>query len=89
METEPTDLDIDKIATHAIEESLMLCVNLSIDVNEWLQMKDSNGKIVDINRTILHKWKKEHPGKPKLKELAQALSNVSINIVYVLDSNAT
>jgi hypothetical protein len=35
-------------------------------------------KIVNINRKILGAWRDGHPGKPKIRELAQALSNIGI-----------
>jgi hypothetical protein len=39
-------------------------------------MKDDGHKIGNINRKILGAWRDGHPGKPKIRELAQALSNI-------------
>ena len=36
-------------------------------------MKYDGHKIVNINRKILGAWRDGHPGKPKIRELAQAL----------------
>jgi hypothetical protein len=36
------------------------------------------------NRSILYKWRNEHPGKAKCRELAQALCNVDMNIDAIL-----
>ena len=73
LEMEPTDKDLDLLATHVIEESLLFAVQLSIDASCWIQMKDDGHKIVNINRQILGAWRDGHPGKPKIRELAQAL----------------
>ena len=73
LEKEPTDKDLDLLATHVIEESLLFAVHLSIDASCWIQMKDDGHKIVNINRNILGAWRDGHPGKPKIRELAQAL----------------
>ena len=73
LEKEPTDKDLDLLATHVIEESLLFAVQLSIDASYWIQMKDDGHKIVNINRQILGAWRDGHPGKPKIRELAQAL----------------
>jgi len=84
LEKEPTDKDLDLLATHVIEESLLFAVQLSIDASFWIQMKDDGHKIVNINRKILGAWRDEHPGKPKIRELAQALSNIGISIDVLL-----
>ena len=73
LEKEPTDKDLDLLATHVIEESLLFAVQLSIDASCWIQMKDDGHKIVNINRKILGAWRDGHPGKPKIRELAQVL----------------
>jgi hypothetical protein len=37
-----------------------------------------------LYRSILYKWRNEHPGKAKCRELAQALCNVDMNIDAIL-----
>jgi hypothetical protein len=74
----PTDRDIDRIATQVIKNSLLLSVHLGIEASVWLELKEDCHKIVDINRSILYKWRNEHPGKAKCRELAQALCNVDM-----------
>jgi hypothetical protein len=84
LEKPPTDRDIDRIATQVIKSSLLLSVHLEIEASFWLELKEDCHKIVDINRRILRKWRKEHPGRAKCRELAQALCNVGMNIDAIL-----
>jgi hypothetical protein len=84
LEQPPTDRDIDRIATQVIKSSLLLSVHLGIEASVWLELKEDCHKIVDINRRILYKWRKEHPGRAKCRELAQALCNVDMNIDAIL-----
>ena len=62
----------------------MLSIHLGIEASVWLGLKEVYDNIVHINRCILYKWRKEHPGKAKCRELAQALCNVDINIDAIL-----
>jgi hypothetical protein len=57
---------------------------LGIEASVWLELKEDCHKIVDINRSILYKWRNEHPGKAKRRELAQALCNIDMNIDAIL-----
>ena len=84
LEQPPTDRDIDRIATQVIKSSLLLSVHLGIEDSIWLELKEDCHKIVNINRSILYKWRNEHPGKAKCRELAQALCNVDMNIDAIL-----
>ena len=84
LEKPPTDRDIDQIATQVIRSSLLLSVHLGIEASVWLQLREDCHKIVHINRSILYKWRDEHPGKAKCRELAQALCNVDMNIDAIL-----
>ena len=67
-----------------INISLFLSVHLGIEASVWLELKEDCQKIVDINRSILYKWRNEHPGKAKCRELAQALCNVDKNTDAIL-----
>jgi hypothetical protein len=60
---------------------------LGIEASFWLELKEDSHKIVNINRSILYKWRNEHPGKAKCRELAQALCNVDMNIDAILSEN--
>lgn len=85
---EPTDQLLDCIATEAITESLFLSIELGQSASSWLQMKDDKEKIVKINRTMLMEWRSAHPRKDQMKDLAQALCNVGLNITsFVQDKN--
>jgi hypothetical protein len=84
LEQPPTDKDIDRIATQVIKSSLLLSVHLGIEASVWLELKEDCHTIVNINRSILYKWRNEHPGKAKCRELAQALCNVDMNINAIL-----
>jgi hypothetical protein len=84
LEQPPTDRDIDRIATQVIKSSLLLSVHLGTEASVWLELKEDCHKIVDINRRILYKWRKEHPGRAKCRQLAQALCNVDMNIDAIL-----
>ena len=84
MEQPPTDRDIDRIATQVIKSSLLLSVHLGIETSVWLELKEDCHKIVNTNRSILYKWRNEHPGKAKCRELAQALCNIDMNIDAIL-----
>ena len=84
LDREPTDKELDTLANHVIDESLHMSVQLGIDADGWLKLKADGNSIVKINRDILGKWRNEHPGKPKIRELAQALCNVGISIDALL-----
>ena len=84
LEQPPTDRDIDRIATRVIEKSLLLSVHLGIRASKWFELKEECNKIVHINRRILYKWRNEHPGRAKYRELAQALCNIDMNIDTIL-----
>jgi hypothetical protein len=84
LEQPPTDRDIDRIATQVIKNSLLLSVHLGIEVSFWLELKEDSHKIVNINGSMQYKWRNEHPGKAKCRELAQALCNVDMNIGAIL-----
>ena len=84
LEQPPTDRDIDQIATQVIKSSLLLSVHLGIEASVWLELKEDCHKIVNINKSILYKWRDGHPGKAKRRELAQALCNVDMNIDALL-----
>ena len=80
----PTDRDIDRIASQVLNGTLLLSVHLGIEASVWLKLKEDCHKIVHINRSILYKWRNEHHGKAKCRELAQALCNVDMNIDAIL-----
>jgi hypothetical protein len=84
LEQPPTDRDIDAIASQVLGSSLLLSVHLGIKASVWFALKEDCHNIVHINRRILYKWKDEHPGKAKCRELAQALCNVDMNIDAIL-----
>jgi hypothetical protein len=84
LEQPPTDRDINRIATQVIKSSLLFSVHLGIEASFWLELKEDSHTIVNINRSILYKWRNEHPGKAKCRELAQALCNVDMNIDAIL-----
>jgi hypothetical protein len=84
LEQPPTERDIDRIATQVIKSSLLLSVHLGITASVWLELKEDCLKIVDINRSIVYKWRNEHSGKAKCRELAQVLCNVDMNIDAIL-----
>jgi hypothetical protein len=84
VEQPPTDRDIDRIATQVIKSSLLFSVHLGIEASFWLELKEDSHKIVNINRSILYKWRNEHHGQAKCRELAQALCNVDVNIDAIL-----
>ena len=86
LEQPPTDRDIDRIATQVIKYSLLLSVHLGIEASVWLELKENYHKIVDISRRILYKWRNEHPGRAKCRELAQALCNIDMNIDAILSN---
>jgi hypothetical protein len=86
LEQPPTDRDIDRIATQVIKDSLLLSVHLGIEASVWLELKENCHKIVDISRRILYKWRNEHPGRAKCRELAQALCNIDMNIDAILSN---
>jgi hypothetical protein len=79
-----TDREIEQIASQVIRSSLLLSVHLGIKASVWLELKEDCHKIVDVNRSILYKWRNEHPGKAKCRELAQTLCNVDMNIDAIL-----
>jgi hypothetical protein len=84
LEQPPTDQDINAIASQVIRSSLLFSVHLGIKASVWLALKEDCHKIVDVNRSILYKWKDEHPGKATCRELAQTLCNVDMNIHAIL-----
>jgi hypothetical protein len=84
LEQAPTDRDIERVASQVITSSLLLSVHLGIEASVWLELKEDCHKIVHINRSILYKWRNEHPGKAKCRELVQALCNVDMNIDAIL-----
>ena len=76
----PTDEEFDIMAPQLIDESLLLAVQLGIDASFWIEKKEERHKIAHINRMVLQRWREDHPGKPKMEDLAQALCNIGINI---------
>jgi hypothetical protein len=84
LEQPPTDQDIDAISSQVIRSSLLLSVHLGIKASVWLELKEDCHKIVDVNRSIMYKWRNEHPGKAKCREVAQTLCNVDMNIDTIL-----
>jgi hypothetical protein len=84
LEQPPTDQDIYAIASQVIRRSLLFSVHLGIKASVWLALKEDCHKIVDVNRSILYKWKDEHPGRANCRELAQALCNIDMNIDAIL-----
>jgi hypothetical protein len=57
----------------------LLSVHLGIEASVWLELKEDCHKIVDINRSILYKWRNEHPGKAKCRNRRQKITNKQKN----------
>ena len=71
---------LDAIASEVIYESLLLSVQLGHKASFWLDMIQQRYKIVHINREVLGKWREKHFAQNGIRDLAQAMNNVGLNI---------
>ena len=80
----PSDKILDSIACRVIHDSLLLSVQLGHEASFWIEMKDNRYKMVEINRQVLGTWRSKYSGGNIMRDLAQALCNVDIDITAVL-----